>query len=352
YLENELMGKLIGMGANAVSDHANGFMNSLLNDAFPVAMEVQSLKISYNKLGEAAEKIRGHASEAEESGDRAYRENSSRDLEDSSEGGDDFGDGGRFAAVIQALKQGLLDVALLVFKNLVGDLVGQMTKMASILKEGEDALRTTERGLRPPHLVSDDGAPKIGDPSAVGGGNDETPPAGGVGKAGSDPPPWLDDVQAKADAVNDLLHPFAQKRRTTVVIRATDGDGNPVDVYATSAKRGFTRKQLALIKANGGVVATDIPPDLGPLTPEQESWYASGHAEPNALLHIKANEWEPVGGAVSRPVCPRCTNSLLDGGATLTGAERDSIYRARRLADNSIYQRKIAGQTKFYWKRS
>ncbi|MCL2395822.1 MAG: TIGR02269 family lipoprotein [Acidimicrobiaceae bacterium] len=147
YVEQEVMGKLIGMAAQAVSDHVNGFLNQLLNDAFPVVAEVQSLKISYEKLGEAAKKVRSNGTEAEESGERAHRENANRDLEDSSEGGDDFGDGGGFAAVIKALAQALEQVGLLVFVNFVMKLTGQMTHMASIMEEGANALRQTDEDL-------------------------------------------------------------------------------------------------------------------------------------------------------------------------------------------------------------
>ena len=57
------------------------------------------------------------------------------------------------------------------------------------------------------------------------------------------------------------------------------------------------------MKQLGGVVAPNTAED----------------AEMTALSHIYNRGWEPVAGAVSRPPCPFCANSLLDTGATMTG---------------------------------
>lgn len=146
YLENELIGKLMGMAAQAVSDRINGFLANLLNDAFPVAMEVQSLKISYKALSDAAQKIRGHATTTEETGERAYHENANRDIEDSSEGGGD-GDGGRFAAVVRALEQGLMDVAVDLFKSLPTAISHDQDQTAGVIMQAVDDMRGKDESL-------------------------------------------------------------------------------------------------------------------------------------------------------------------------------------------------------------
>ena len=116
YLEAELMGKLIGVAAQEVTDHVNRFLGNFLNDSMSVAFEAQSLKISYGSLREAAASMRGQATQTEETGNAAYSENAGRELEGSSEGG--AGDGGRWAAVMQAVEQALLDIAGDLFKSL------------------------------------------------------------------------------------------------------------------------------------------------------------------------------------------------------------------------------------------
>ena len=147
YLENELLGKLIGMAAQGVSDQVKGFLANLLDDAFPVAMEVQSLKISYDRLQRTADSVHGDATRTEETGERTYRENVSRNIEDSSEGGDDGGDGGRFAAVVQAVEQGLLDVAVDLFRSLPTAIFKSQSETSGILMKAVDDLKGKDDNL-------------------------------------------------------------------------------------------------------------------------------------------------------------------------------------------------------------
>jgi RHS repeat-associated protein len=118
YLEGELMGKLIGIAVQDISGHLSRSLANMLDVGLPVVGEVQSLKMSYSALRGSAEKVSGHATESENTGDDAYRENANRNLEDSSEGGDDAGDGGGWKAVLRAVEQALLDLARLLFKTL------------------------------------------------------------------------------------------------------------------------------------------------------------------------------------------------------------------------------------------
>ena len=75
YLEGELMGKLIGIAVQDITAHLSRTLASLLNVGMPVAMEAQSLRMSYSELRNTAQKISGHATETEDTGDSAYREN-------------------------------------------------------------------------------------------------------------------------------------------------------------------------------------------------------------------------------------------------------------------------------------
>lgn len=153
YLENELIGKLTGIAAQDITSHINGFLGSLLNDAVPVMGEVQGLKLSYKQMGDAVKTIRGHAAETQEAGERANRENSGRDIEDPGEGGSD-GDGGRWAAVVQAVKQMLIDIGIDLFQNLTGNIFRVQMDMADDLEHAmqsvEDADSTQGADARDP----------------------------------------------------------------------------------------------------------------------------------------------------------------------------------------------------------
>ncbi len=114
-LKGALIGELINVAVQEISDHISRFIGNLFSGGVQVAVEYQSLKISYGALRGAARTIRGQSSVTQETGDAAYAENANRDLEDPGEGG--AIDGG-WASVVQAVKQALLDLAVPLFKSL------------------------------------------------------------------------------------------------------------------------------------------------------------------------------------------------------------------------------------------
>jgi hypothetical protein len=114
-LKGALIGELLNVAVQGISDHVSGFIGSLFGGGLQVVTEYQSLKISYDSLRDAAQTIRGQAAETQETGDAAYAENANRDLEDPGEGG--VSDDG-WASVVQAVKQALLDLAVDLFKSL------------------------------------------------------------------------------------------------------------------------------------------------------------------------------------------------------------------------------------------
>ena len=144
YLEGELMGKLIGIAVQDITAHLSRSLVSLLDVGLPVAMEAQSLRMSYSELRNTAQKISGHASETEDTGDRAYRENASRDIEDSGEGGDDNGDGGGWRAVLRAVEQALLDIARVLFKILTEAIASIQRATAGVIMRMIDKLEETD----------------------------------------------------------------------------------------------------------------------------------------------------------------------------------------------------------------
>jgi hypothetical protein len=103
-LEAVVIGRLINWGAQVLSDHVNRSIVTLANDAWPVKMEADGLKTAYGNIRRTASQVRGHADEAEDIGNKANADNTSRDLEDNS-------GGGGWSEVINALRQGLLDIA-------------------------------------------------------------------------------------------------------------------------------------------------------------------------------------------------------------------------------------------------
>ena len=141
----ELMGKLINAGASAISDYVGSFLTSLLSDALPLYLETQSLMISYQAVREAAQAIRGHAAQTEEAGAVAYSQNADRDLEDSDEGGD--GDGGQWAAVLQAVEMGLRDVAEDLFGSLPRAIFRDQAETADVLDAFATKMAMTDRDL-------------------------------------------------------------------------------------------------------------------------------------------------------------------------------------------------------------
>ena len=114
-LKGALIGELMNVAVQEISDHVSSFIGNLLSGGLQVVTEYQSLKISYGALHDAAQSIRGQAGETEATGETAYAENANRDIEDPGEA-EATADG--WQEVVQAVKQALLDLALSLFKSL------------------------------------------------------------------------------------------------------------------------------------------------------------------------------------------------------------------------------------------
>jgi hypothetical protein len=139
-LEAVVIGRLINWGAQVLSDHVNRSIMTLANDAWAVKMEADGLKIAYGNIRRTASKIRGHADDAEDLGNKAQTENTSRDLEDSS-------GGSGWSEVINALKQGLLDVAGDLFKSLPGTIARVLRDIAAALENLLSKIMGADRAL-------------------------------------------------------------------------------------------------------------------------------------------------------------------------------------------------------------
>lgn len=137
YVEAEIMGYVINGVATDVADHLSSFLTTFLDDALPVAMEVQSLRVSYSALRGAASSMDGQAAEAEETGQAAYGANADRDITD------DSPDGG-FAAVVTALEAALYRICVLLFRDLPAMLVGAIRDDATSLRTAITALQDTD----------------------------------------------------------------------------------------------------------------------------------------------------------------------------------------------------------------
>jgi hypothetical protein len=114
-LKGALIGELVNVSVQGISDHIGNFIGNLLTGGLQVVTEYQSLKISYSALRDAAQSIRGQAEETQETGDTAYAENANRDIEDPGEA-EATADG--WEEVVQAVKQALLDLARPMFMSL------------------------------------------------------------------------------------------------------------------------------------------------------------------------------------------------------------------------------------------
>lgn len=163
-LTGVLLGKLINVAAQDVSDHVSRFVGTLLSDALSVAMEAQSLTIAYGAVRDAARQIRGHAAETEEIGNRAHAENVGRDIEDHS-------GGGGWSEVINALRQGLLDIAGDLFRQLPATIARTLRDIAETLEKFAARLKVADAG----GSVGRSGGP--GGPGGVfPGGQEPEPP--------------------------------------------------------------------------------------------------------------------------------------------------------------------------------
>lgn len=153
-ISQELMQKLMGYGAQKISGSVNSFLSNLMNDALGVQMEVQGLKVSYDRLNKDADSIRSQADETDDAGKRAYGENAERDLQDSSEGSDSEG---MMSAIIKGLELGLKDIAISVFQHLPSVIMKAQEDDANLLGKYAEAMKGVDDGLHPPHEPTGDG---------------------------------------------------------------------------------------------------------------------------------------------------------------------------------------------------
>jgi len=183
-LEAELLGKLIGVALEDVTGHVSHFLGEFLGAAVPVVGEVAGLRLAYDSVHDAARQARAHAADTEETGDAAYLENANRDIKDPGEGGNVAGDGGRWAAVVQAVEQGLVCIAQVLFKGLseaVSEIqqatADALDRFANVMADTDETLG---RDIRPP------------------AGSGDTPASAGGGLPGQDNPPELSLADARA----------------------------------------------------------------------------------------------------------------------------------------------------------
>jgi hypothetical protein len=180
YVEAEIMGHVINGVATDVADNLSHFLATFLDDALPVAMEVQSLRVSYSALRGAASSMDGQAAETEETGQAAYGANADRDItDDSPDGGD--GDGGGFAAVVTALEAALYRICVLLFRDLPAMLAGAIRDDATSLRTAVTVLQDTDETVAqditdheaaPAPQVTVGGTAPLGDDTPA-----DTPPA-------------------------------------------------------------------------------------------------------------------------------------------------------------------------------
>lgn len=112
YLAAQLIGDLVNVAMREVSDRAGSSVANLLNGTMHVGMEIQTLRMSYSLISDAAGAVRGHSSQTDSAGETAYRTNLNRDIEDNRGGGYHAA----LAVAIQAVEQGLRDIARAVFQ--------------------------------------------------------------------------------------------------------------------------------------------------------------------------------------------------------------------------------------------
>lgn len=141
-LEAVVIGKLINLGASELSDHVNRSIVTLANDAWGVHMETQGIKVAYDKIHGAAQDMHANADEVERAGRSAQTENTSRNLEDNR------GAAG-WAEVVNALRQGLLDIAVDLFKNLPATIAKVIRDLANTLESLANRLRVADDGSAP-----------------------------------------------------------------------------------------------------------------------------------------------------------------------------------------------------------
>lgn len=129
--------------------------------------------------------------------------------------------------------------------------------------------------------------------SPLAGGRRPIASGGGETAAGKE----TASLRSRAEGVHSVLHPIAQKQRTTAVLRTNGKDivaGGALDL--TPAQRAVLRPGEVAAKLRGA------------------------HAEVTALAHAKAGGLAPKALAVTRAICPRCAAAIEAVGGTLTSS--------------------------------
>jgi hypothetical protein len=147
FLEAELLGKLIGIAVEDVTGHLSRFLAEFLGVALPAAGEVAGMKLAYDTVRDAAWQARVQGAGTEDTGHVAYLENANRNIEDASEGGAAAGDGGRWAAVVQAVEEGLRYIAQVLFKGLSEAISEIQHATADGLDRFANAIEDADEGL-------------------------------------------------------------------------------------------------------------------------------------------------------------------------------------------------------------
>ena len=232
-LKGALIGKLINVAVQEISDHVSSFIGNLLSGGLQVVTEYQSLKISYGALHDAAQSIRGQAGETEATGETAYAENANRDIEDPGEA-EATADG--WQEVVQAVKQALLDLALSLFKSLPQVILRAQEDSAEGIDNAATAMENADAaaGRAAPH---DSGQGPSAEPdvaaapsgTGTAGPKDDGPhvdgPGPSAGPAGGPAPSGAGTVRSGGGLKAASDSPGAAEPQATKV-----GGGDPVDV--------------------------------------------------------------------------------------------------------------------------
>ncbi|XVS61711.1 RHS repeat-associated core domain-containing protein [Actinosynnema sp. CA-299493] len=111
-----------------------------------------------------------------------------------------------------------------------------------------------------------------------------------------------DELSDSAAGYHDMLHPVAQRFRTTSVLDA-EGAGGVTNIVTGGARSNLTRVQRAAVMDDGNLAV---------------SMAGGVHAEVKAVLAADHLGLTPRGVAASRPFCPACRAFLTGRGATIT----------------------------------
>jgi RHS repeat-associated protein len=230
-LEMELLQKLAGTAAQAVSDDVSRFLGNLLADAPAVVQEIGALKVSYGALRDAAEQVRGHATMTEEAGDTAYAQNANRDLADAGEGGV----GSAFAGVVEGVEVGLRDVAVDLFQSLPRLVTDHQRALAEGLDDTATAVEEADSKAAadvPPEEGTLPGSVSSGPAFAAAGAQDaDAGPVAGTADlaAGAEPPESAGAIPGAAGDESGLAGASGVTGSTSPVDALTC-EADPVDV--------------------------------------------------------------------------------------------------------------------------